>query len=166
MLTKHTAGAGVRKPCRREGYSLIEVMCSLFIAAIAATVLFIGFDNGFAILRTTREDLRATQILMQKTEAVRLCTWQQLTNCTTFSERYYPAGILSTNSGTLYVGKMTVAQSTDSSIPASYRGNLYVVTISVNWTNNIGSKSTPHSRQIQTLWAVAGMQSYLSSVGN
>src|SRR5215471_6252236 len=96
---------------RKRGYTLVEVLCAIVIAAISASVLFVGFDNGFALLRTTREDLRATQILMQKTEAFRLYTWKDLTNAqtqlsSTFKEYYYPPGGGTTNAGTLYVGTL------------------------------------------------------------
>jgi len=146
---------------RAAGYTLVEVLCAVMIAAISASVLFVGFDNGFAILRTTREDLRATQILMQKTEAIRLCTWEQLTNANnigTFKEYYNPSG--ATNSGTLYVGKFSTIGAVTNA-PAAYRDNLHLITITLNWTNFVGNKTVPHSRQMQTLSAKYGMQNYL-----
>lgn len=153
-------GRGGRS-CRSAGYTLVEVLCAVLIAAISAAVLFVGFDNGFAILRTTREDMRATQILMQKTEAVRLCTWQQLTNCpTTFKEYYYPAG--TTNAGTLYWGTLsTTGVATNVPDSAAYKNNLHLITIRLVWTNFVGAKLVPHSRQMQTLSAKYGMQNYL-----
>jgi prepilin-type N-terminal cleavage/methylation domain-containing protein len=150
---------------RKAGYTLVEVLCSIFIAAIMVSVLFVGFDNGFAILRTTREDLRATQILMQKTEAVRLFTWDQLAKCpTTFREYYNPNGASGTNSGTLYWGTISalgVATNIPDSVP--YKGNLRLITITVTWTNAVGSHQVPHFREMQTLSARSGMQNYLFS---
>jgi hypothetical protein len=140
----------------------VEVICAVLIAAIAASVLFVGFDNGFAVLRTTREDMRATQILMQKTEAVRLCTWQQLTNVNkigTFKESYFPAG--TTNPGTLYFGTISTLGTASSDIPDTYRNSLHLITITVVWTNYIGPRLVAHTRQMQTLSAKNGMQNYL-----
>lgn len=148
-----------------SGYTLVEVICAVLIAAIAASVLFVGFDNGFAILRTTREDLRATQILMQKTEAVRLYTWQQLTQANTpgtFKEYYFLPGTGTTNPGTLYWGTISTLGTPSSDIPAAYRDSLHLITITVNWTNYIGPKAVAHSRQMQTLSAISGMQNYLA----
>ena len=152
---------------QRAGYTLVEVMCAIFIVAIAVTALFYGFNNGFAILRTTREDLRATQILMQKTEAFRLFTWAQLTNVQntspTFTEYYNPSGSTSNSAGTLYYGTLStvgVATNIPDSVP--YKGNLHLITVTVKWTNNIGKQAVAHSRQMQTLSALAGMQGYLS----
>jgi prepilin-type N-terminal cleavage/methylation domain-containing protein len=148
----------------KAGYTLVEVLCAILIAAIAVTVLFYGFNNGFAILRTTREDLRATQILMQKTEAFRLFTWAQLSNCpATFTEYYNPSGTTTTNAGTLYYGTLsTVAGATNLPNTVPYRSNLHLITITVNWTNYIGKQAVAHSRQMQTLSALSGMQGYLS----
>lgn len=155
---------------RQAAYTLVEVMCSIFIVAIAVTALFYGFNNGFAILRTTREDLRATQILMQKTEALRLFTWAQLaeaqTKSPTFKEYYNPSGTTSNTLGTLYYGTLStlaVAANIPDSVP--YKSNLHLITITVNWTNYIGNKPVAHSRQMQTLSALAGMQGYLSRTG-
>jgi hypothetical protein len=147
----------------------VEVVCAVFIAAIAATVLFAGFDNGFALLRTTREDMRATQILEQKTEAFRLFTWQQLTNAETpglpFQEYYDPSGSANNKGTTNWVTISTTAPATNlytDPATAAYRTNLHLITITVVWTNYIGSKPVVHSRQMQTLSALAGMQSYLA----
>jgi len=148
------------------GYTLVEVICAVFIAAIAASVLFVGFDNGFAILRTTREDLRATQIMMQKTEAFRLYTWQQLTQANspgTFKEYYFPPGTGTNNPGTLYWGRVaTLSAATNIPAGVAYRDNLHLITVTVVWTNYIGSLPVPHSRQMQTLSALSGMQNYLA----
>lgn len=163
---------GQCRPGRRcAGYTLVEVLCSIFIAAIATAALFAGFNNSFAILRTTREDLRATQILMQKTEAVRLLTWQQLTNVQnkepTFKEYYYPAGASTNQEGTLYWGTISTTASA-SNLPDTvpYKANLHLVTITVAWTNYVGAKPMAHFREMQTLSALSGMQSYLSGGTN
>lgn len=163
MQARTTPGITRRTNRRGAGYTLVEVLLSIVIAAISAAVLFVGFDNGFAILRTTREDLRATQILMQKTEAVRLLTWQQLSNLpTTFQEYYYPPGTISTNPGTLYYGTISAFGVPDG-IPdsVSYKSSLHLITITLAWTNYVGASANAHSRQMQTMSALYGLQSYL-----
>jgi prepilin-type N-terminal cleavage/methylation domain-containing protein len=157
-------GAGLQK----EGYTLVEVLCAIVVASIAASALFVGFDNGFAVLRTTREDLRATQILMQKTEAVRLLTWNQLTNVTgKFTEYYYQAGTLTTNRGTLFVGNFSTL-GVPATIPdtVSYKSQLHLITVTLQWTNYVGATAIPHSRSMQTLSALNGLQNYVYGAGN
>jgi prepilin-type N-terminal cleavage/methylation domain-containing protein len=156
-----------RRIRRRAAYTLVEVLCSIFIAAIAAAALFVGFDNGFAILRTTREELRATQILMQRTEAFRLFAWEQLSNVpTTFQESYYPAGV-STNTGTLYWGTVsTTDPATNVPDSVTYKNNLHLITITVVWTNYIGSTERVYVKQMQTLSAKNGLQNYIYGATN
>ncbi|HEX9046562.1 MAG TPA: prepilin-type N-terminal cleavage/methylation domain-containing protein [Verrucomicrobiae bacterium] len=150
-------------PRRHAGYSLVEVLCAIAVASIAITALFYGFKNGVAILRTTREDMRATQLLVQKTEAFRLYTWQQLSNAPTkLTEYYFPASVTSSNADTLYY--LTIS-ATDpaTNIPDTigYKTNIHLITVTVDWTNYIDKKPVAHRRQMQTLNALNGMQSYL-----
>ncbi len=152
------------RSARESGFTLVEVMCATAIAAIAATVLFYGFDNGYAILGTTRDDLRATQILLEKTEALRLYTWEELSTCpATFQVYYNPSGITNDSAGTLYYGTLSTTGSADSVVgSAPYASSLRLITITVSWTNSIGSRLVGHSRQMQTLSAENGMVNYLT----
>ena len=144
---------------RKTGYTLVEVLCAIAVATMAASALFMGFDNGFAIQRTAREDLRATQILIQKTEAIRLMSWQTVTNHAngwSFPDCFSPQG---TNPGTLYYG--TISISIPTNMPVAYQTNVRLVTITLNWTNFVGTQLQPHSRQMETLSAKYGMQNFL-----
>jgi prepilin-type N-terminal cleavage/methylation domain-containing protein len=156
-----------RGPARwKKGYTLVEVLFAILIAAISASVLFVGFDNGFALLRTTREDLRATQILMEKTEAIRLMSWQDVTNIAnglSFTNTYYPPGA-STNQGTIYYGTVSSINSPgnmQAAYQANYKNNIQLVTIDLHWTNYVGKTKVPHAREMQTLCAQFGMQGFL-----
>lgn len=142
------------------GFTLVEVICAIAIGAISASVLFVGFDMGYGILQNTRDDLRATQILLQKTEAIRLFKWQDLSNApTSFQEYYYPSGTTNGTQGSLFYGTLNATGYPTDIIPAStgYVTNIHLVTITVNWTNGVHA----HSRTMQTLNAAQGMQNYL-----
>ena len=164
FISKQTAPVTSRQ--RRSSttaFTLVEVLCSITIAAIMAAVLFAGLDGGFAILRVTRDDLRATQILLQKTEAFRLFTWAQLSNSpTTFVEYYNPLGTSNSTAGTVYYGTIN-AIGTATNIPSSatYRTNIHLITVTLFWTNDFTGKLVSHSRQVQTMNAIGGMQNYL-----
>ncbi|HWY29524.1 MAG TPA: hypothetical protein VNX46_02140 [Candidatus Acidoferrum sp.] len=145
-----------------EAFTLLEVMAALTIGLIMIAVLFVGIQQGNFILTNTRDDLRATQILLQKAEAIRLLTWPQLTNCpTTFQTYFYPGGG-STNQGITYYGTLS-AIGTATNIPntVSYQPSVHLITISITWTNFISNRLISHSRSLQTLSAVSGMQNYL-----
>jgi hypothetical protein len=136
-------------------------MVAVLIIGTMVVCLYGGFSSGFAIMQMAREDLRATQILMQKMEAVRLCTWRQVTNASiSFSERYDPLGAASNSGGAVYSGVLQVGPAT--AIPSvAYSSNLRLITGRIYWTNFSGGKQIVRSREMQTLAARYGMQSYL-----
>src|ERR1700747_3392415 len=76
------------------GFTLVEAAVSLTIGAIMLTSLFGAFASGFATVRSNRENLRATQIMISRLEGIRLCTFAQLTNTVynpgTFTESFDP----------------------------------------------------------------------------
>ena len=148
---------------RAAGFTLTEVLCAIGIGAITITALFSAFNAGFSILTITREDQRATQILLQKTEAFRLFTWAQLSNCpTAFQEYYYPAGVTSSNAGTIYYGTINaIGDPTNIPTSTTYRTNVHLITVSVSWTNLFTGKNKGHTRTMQTMNAFNGMQTYL-----
>ena len=117
---------------------------------------------GFIVLQTTREDVRATQILMQKMEAVRLCTWSELNSPSsfTFKENYDP--LSGTNqTGTVYYGNVSIQAATNVPNNLSYSANMALVTVNLNWTNSNRGVAIPHNRQMQTQVARYGLQNYI-----
>jgi prepilin-type N-terminal cleavage/methylation domain-containing protein len=156
------------KTQREQGWSLAEVMVAVAVLAILLVSLFSGFALSFNLIRTTREDLRATQILTQKIEGIRLCTWKQLTNeCpSTFQDTYTSLG--NTNSSKLvYYG--TISQSFNTNLPSGYRDKVKLITVTVTWTTSRAGathNSVVHSRSMQTQSAYYGLQNYLYGVTN
>ncbi|HVU99900.1 MAG TPA: prepilin-type N-terminal cleavage/methylation domain-containing protein, partial [Verrucomicrobiae bacterium] len=55
-----------------NGFTLVEVMVSVLVVAVMTFSLYAAFSYGFTVVQMTREDLRATQILMQRMEGIRL----------------------------------------------------------------------------------------------
>lgn len=159
-----------KKKRRQDAWSLAEVMVAIVVLAIVFVSLFVAFSYGFTVIRSTREDLRATQILTQKIEAIRLCTWAQLTNCpATFTDTYATSS--NTNSSSLfYYGTITRAKNTD--LPngtSGYRDQVALVTVTVTWKTPGVSANDPavtHTRSMQTQSAMYGMQNYLYGVTN
>ena len=147
-----------------QAYSLIEVLISVVILAIMMLSLYSAFIFGFASIKTNREDLRATQMLVQKLEAIRLCTWTQLSNCpTTFVDYYDPSGVASNNAGDVYYGTIsTTGAATNIPNTVAYQSQVHLITVSVTWTNYVNNQSPiAHTRQMQTLSAYNGLQNYI-----
>jgi hypothetical protein len=149
------------RPLRRQAaFTIAEVVVAVFVLTIIGVGFYGGLSYGFGVLQTTREDLRATQVMMQKLESVRLCTWSQLTNCS-FAENYNPLGSTNSTSGTVYTGKLVVEPATNLVNSPTYQNNMALVTVSLSWTNYTRGVPLPHKRQMQSEVARYGLQNYI-----
>lgn len=126
------------------------------IVGVLFLSLCLAFSAGFTVIRVARENLRATQILVQREETVRLYTWEQLQDPayfkTNFVDNYAPLG-------TTYFGTITLAKPANMGSP-SYLNDMRTMTLTVRWTNGIG-KPLPHVREMQTQVARYGLQNYV-----
>ena len=134
-------------------------MVAAAILGVMVISLYAGFSSGFAILRSSRERTRATQVLLQKVEAIRLCSWSQLAS---FPRKFQePLDPRATN-GTPAFYSGNISFSAPAMIPddADYKTNMQQVTVTVWWTNFNGSVATTFSEQMTTLVARYGAQNF------
>ncbi len=156
------------QPAARGGaaaYSLPEAILAIAIIGFMMISLYAGFSAGFTIVRAARENLRATHILLQRMEALRLCPWDELSNPDSFKnvsfiESFDPLGQLAgSGGGTVYTSDITSSVPTD--LPDAYQNDMRVVTVSVYWTNYNGQVPHVNARQMQTYVARQGLQNYV-----
>jgi hypothetical protein len=139
-------------------------MVAAGILGFVATSLYGAFSAAFSMIQSTRENLRATQILVQKTEAIRLFTWSQIADTnnylkSTFTEAYDPLGSTNNCGGAQYTGYVTA---TVPVLPgATYAANMRTITVGVFWVTYSGAKAIVHQREMQTRVARNGMQNYI-----
>lgn len=151
----------------RHAFTLVETLVAVGVLGITTLSLFAGFGSGFALIQVTRENLRATQILVQRMETVRIYTWSQLQDTNyfplTFTEYYDP---LAGASGLTYTGSVLNASGSvafpappgvSSALPDAYRTNMALVRIQVAWT----SDGKLRTREMQTYVARYGIQNYI-----
>ncbi len=150
-----------------KAYTLAEVMISIFLISVMMVSLYAGFYSGFAIVKLSRENLRATQIMVQKMEAIRIYNWTQITNSTflktNFVDYYNPSGTTNNTAGAYYQGFISAA-SLPSGIPAAYQNNMRAITVTIFWTNYLQHPKTNvivRIRQMQTFYSRYGMQDYI-----
>ena len=132
------------------------------ILALAIVSLFALLTAGFAMVRLNRDNLRATQIMLNRVEGLRLYNWEQLTTGNmipaNFTEFYYPQGSTNSNQGTLFSGEMIIGNAVHNP-PSTYASAMRNVTVRITWT----SGNVQHRRQMTTYVSQYGLQNYVFS---
>ena len=137
-------------------------MAGVAIVGISFASLYVGMASGFGLTRSSREDLRATQILLEHMEGIRLHNWNQVTQSnmipSKFTTYYYPESMGTNNSsqGVTYSGNISVTTPVISPAP-TYIDKLRMVDVEVQWT----SGQNQRSRRMSTIIARDGLQNYI-----
>src|SRR5262245_43304269 len=66
------------------GFTLVETVIAVLAGAVMLVALYASFTLGYGVMRVTREDTRATQILLQKMEAIRLSPYDTVADPSSF----------------------------------------------------------------------------------
>src|SRR5437762_12211202 len=102
----------------RLAFALMEVIIAVAAVGVAVVAAYAGISSGISLLRMARENLRATQIMVEKMETVRLYNWDEICSNgfvpTNFQAPYFVQG--SVTSAPIYYGTISIADSS-ASIP-------------------------------------------------
>jgi prepilin-type N-terminal cleavage/methylation domain-containing protein len=141
----------------RRAFTLIEVLVALVAIGGVFTGFYLCLSQGFATTEVCRENVRATQILAQQMETIRLYTWSQINSNgfipASFTAPFNPVGTPQTN-GLVYTAHITI---TNAPMAESYASNFVLVTVTLNWTNG---NNQPRQRQMSTLVSQYGLHNY------
>jgi len=141
-----------------QAHTLVEVMVALSVLGFMIVSLFAGFSSGFAVLRVARENLRATQILEERMEVIRLIKWDDVAPGfipTNFTAPFYVSGSGSNAPSLLaYTGTVSISAAP---LTESYSTNLRMIQIDLNWS----SGNIPRTRQMTTFVSKYGLQNYV-----
>lgn len=147
---------------RKKAFTIVEVIISICIIGISAAGLLGCFHFAMFAIRMARENQRATQIVLERAEAIRCYNWSNLyaipTNAVT---DYYNR---STKEPPVYSVTTTLAPFSPyndggpgSTTVPNYSGKMQQMTIVVNWT----SWGVPRARTNITYVAFDGIQNYV-----
>lgn len=156
------SGKAVRRgPSSISGFTLAETVVAVLLASIMFLAIYACFGSGWGMIKMTSQDLRATQVLMQRLERIRLCDFTQVTNASvnppTSIEYFDPKNQGAGKGGVAYTITYSSAIPASGTIPDAYRTSMFLVTVGAWWTNG----TTVHNRSMQTYVARDGIQSYV-----
>ena len=140
----------------KAAYTMIELLIAVAVVGVTFATFYACITEGFALCQMSRENLRATELLSQQMEIIRLYTWSQINSNgfvpQTFTAPFSPNS--SSTNGPVYSGTILI---TNAPMTESYVTNNKLVTVSLVWTsyNNVA-----HSRSMSTLVSQYGLHNY------
>jgi hypothetical protein len=143
---------------RESAATLTEVIVAVAMMVSIGAGLVSCFAYGFFAMQFARENQRATQIILEKVETIRLYSWDQVNSNgfipTTFSDVYDPQAVEGKR-GVVYVGTVSI---TNFPNDVSYSAKMREFTVSLQWTNG---RNMARSRTLTTWVAKDGLQNYV-----
>ena len=153
----------------QTAFTLLEVMVSVVVIVVTVVTIFMTMSMGFSMTEASRENLRATQIMLDKMEGVRLYNWSQVTNTgfitpaftNWFFETNHIGQFNATGNGVAYTGLVQVVP-----VPFTnaYSSAMVEVDVILGWDTSGSGWATGtqhHTRKMGTYVALAGMQNYI-----
>ena len=138
-------------------FSLVEVTIGMSIVGTVVAALMSSFTSGTFTMQMARENLRATQIMLEKVETIRLYSWDQINTAgfipASFTNTYDPQAAAGAQ-GVLYTGTLAI---TDTPIATSYSADMKQVKVLVSWKTG----EIPRQREFTTYVARNGLQDYI-----
>jgi len=136
----------------------VEAVVAAAILTVAISGVMLSLGYGFLAMQRVRENQRATQIMLEKVEIIRLYSWDQVNTPgfvpSTFTDYYDPKS--ETNPGVTYHGTLAIRDAPMSGL--NYVTNLREFLITLTWTTQ---GRVQHTRTLSTLVAKDGIQNYV-----
>jgi type II secretory pathway pseudopilin PulG len=138
-----------------KAFTLMEILVSMVIIFIMITSLYAGISGGFAIVEAARHNLRATELMIERFEAIRLISWDQLNTPGFISTAPFIEHYDFQNPNSLsYTGTITVASGPTN---LSYGDEMKTITVDISWV----SSGITNNRQMVSYIARYGLQNYV-----
>ena len=140
-------------------FNLVETVVAMAILGVGVLALYGALASGFRTAQLSRENLRATQIMVELMDTLRLYSWDQVTDPTFTPKNFtlYEEPIALTNTGSggiVYKCQMNVKKGPRD---VAYEDNMKTVTLEIKWT----SGSQKRERTFVTYVTRNGLQSYI-----
>ncbi len=138
--------------------TLVEVIVATCILAVMGGGIIGSINYGLFVMQLARENARATQVMIEKLESIRLYNWTEVNTAnyvpSSFTDVYDPQAPVG-QQGATYNGTMTVDVS---NLGTSYADRVRKFTVTLQWTT---AGRINHSRSLTTYVARDGIQNYV-----
>ena len=154
MKVSALTGRAVRQ-MPAAAFTLTEGLVGVAVMGIVFVSLYTGMANGFQTIRRSQENLRATQIVLEKFETIRLYNWDQI-NTPGFIPATFTASFSPNDgeAGVVYAGTVTIA---NAPLSEPYSTDIQAVTINLSWN----SGGVIRTSTFTSLVARYGLQHYI-----
>lgn len=146
------------KHAPRRGFALVEIVTGMLILGVVLVALYAALASAFTTVNLERDNLRATQIMIEKMEVVRMFNWEEIRDSALWPKYFTayadPAGVTNAaGRGAVFNGRI---QLTAGPSDVAYGDDMRAVLIEITWkTGNL-----QRSRQFQSYVAKNGLQNY------
>ena len=149
----------------QAAFTLAEVLVAVFLGSMMLTALYAAFTFGYSTVKVEREDLRATQILVEQMEGLRLTPFTSLQAVTT-NAYFDPLNQTNGTAGALYTITITTNAPTAAELTPPgmvnpvvyYAKDMRKITATATWTNS----NLVRTRTLQTYASKNGIQGYVN----
>ena len=140
-----------------QGFTMVEALVTTLIVGIAIMAIFAGITASFDRVRSARQSSRATQLMVERMEAIRVVTWDQLNSNGFLPQRFTAPYVPGVSNGLVFSGTCAVTPATN--ILAPYANDLRQInlTLTANWA------TPPRTWSMTSYYARNGMQTYVAS---
>ncbi len=156
-------GTSPKAPGSAAAFSLVEATVGLALLAVVCLALYSGLSSTTFSVRLSRENLRATQIMAEKLDTIRLYGWNQLINPSyiprTFTAPFYPHDQLppdlqKAHGNVIYQGEIHIDPAP---VEEVYGADLRLVTVTLKWQTG----DVERNRTMSTLVSRYGLHKYI-----
>jgi hypothetical protein len=132
------------------------------LVSIVTVSLFAGITQGMIIVDTGRDNMRATQIMVNTMEIIRLYNWDQINSNgfipTNYITKLYPTNYaISAGRSTGNRDAQVLIDITTPNLGTSYSTNMRQIDVKIVWTN----QGIQRVRSMRSLVAEEGLQKYV-----
>lgn len=147
--------ASERSGRQADAFTLASTLIAMALLTIMSGAVLTTFSHALFNVRMAQENDRATQILIEKTEGIRLYNWDQVSSNgfipQEFSIAFDPE---STNQGITYSGRMEISPA---AVSSSYSNDLLAVTVRLSWQTG----GLQRQRELTTFVSRYGLEDYI-----